>query len=183
MEKDNSSYISTYLLFDAMTFYQKLGYQMIDVPMLVDKDAVKATIPPNIECLMHNQMYYVGSAEQSFIHMYKNNMLKDGKYMAMTPCHRFEMNENNLHFQIFLKLELIDIGTVDSSILNDATKFFSKHIAEITIEKTNSGTDLLSNGIELGSYGTRYFHNHVPYVYGTGIAEPRTSFVRKINNG
>lgn len=180
MDEDKSSYISTSLVYDAITFYRSLGYQMIDVPMCVSDAAIKATIPINTDCLKKDEnQYYVGSAEQSFIDMYMRKLLSDGKYMALTPCHRYENRIDPLHFQIFLKLELIDVGSDKRSLIHDAYDFFHRSGINVIKQKTSDGEDLLLNNIEIGSYGQRHMFDGKPYLYGTGLAEPRTSFAMR----
>lgn len=182
MGTDNPSIISTSLIYNALDFYgNKCGYRMIDVPMCVSFDAIKPTIPPNITCLNHNDLYYVGSAEQGFIQLFLENKISYGLYMALTPCHRNEFQIDNLHFQIFLKLELIWLGHKEyDMILEDAKNFFSQNGFSVKKQKTEQGIDLYCKGVELGSYGTRYLPNGMPYSYGTGLAEPRASFVKSM---
>ena len=174
--------ISTSKIMEALTYYSNLGYVPIDVPYCVDRSVSELTKPMckrDTEYL--NDKVYVGSAEQSFIRMYMDGKLPDGKYMALTPCVRDDENDD-LHHSVFMKLELISVnpGHVPlSRIILDAESFFEKYLSVCCVYN-----DIISEklGLELGSYGSRKMPDGKVYHYGTGIAEPRLSTViRKVN--
>ena len=180
------SIISTKLIIEAVKYYESLGYKVIDVPQCVDFDVSQETKPVGVPELFHRGMkVYVASAEQSFLQMYKEGNLPEGKYVAMTPCYRHEAILDETHYSMFLKVELMVMGSKCSvEVRNDAKGFFlDKGVFTVPL-KTNEaedGWDLnSSSGIELGSYGVRYTFDGTPYTYGTGIAEPRFSTV--LNN-
>lgn len=183
--------INWHLFSKAITSYAHLGYQLIEVPWLVDQQAINVTLPPSATpftvsgCGELNQL--VGSAEQSFIYLALQGKLSPGKYMALTPCFRDD-KEDELHHKYFMKLELIDINPEPSTVpgeelwsydqvMQDA-KYVLSHLTRklIKIEKTKEGSDLTIDGIEIGSYGVRN-HKNIIWVYGTGLAEPRFSKV------
>lgn len=181
------SIISTEKIFEAISYYKSLGYKLIDVPMCVDIDVINQTLPPNCIPFKHQDKAYVGSAEQSFIQLHKDKKIKNGKYMALTPCVRDEDIIDETHFTTFLKLELINIGTKNSiSILRDAELFFKNYL-KVEIKETNESINSFDindckNNIELGSYGIRKMIDGTFYSYGTGISEPRLSYVLKKQN-
>lgn len=181
----NESKISTKLIQEALNFYEKKGYLLQDVPMVVDKEVSDITKPGHVQDLDHNEKVYVGSAEQGFLQMYKDGLLKDfGKYMAITPCFRNEHSLNETHFLMFLKVELMIISDTPKwsleQILKDANDYFSSYSNQVKRENiSNSEIDLMLNDIEIGSYGIRAFNNNEKYVYGTGLAEPRFSYAMK----
>lgn len=169
----------------AINEYAKLGYTYIDVPWLVDKEAIDATIPAWAKAfsldLDSNEKFLVGSAEQSFIYLALKNELPSGKYMALTPCYRDD-KVDLLHQKYFMKLELIDIARLHRStvtsypgIMNDARNVLSQFTKKsIVFQPTDDGCDLTLNGIEIGSYGFRIYEG-IKWNYGTGLAEPRFS--------
>lgn len=211
--------INWHLFSKAITTYTNLGYKLIEVPWLVDQQAIDVTLPPSAKpftvngCGELNQL--VGSAEQSFIYLALHNKLLPGKYQALTPCFRDD-KEDDLHHKYFMKLELIHLnpepinradghtyfGPIDrrsedewrssngldpiedesigepyDQVMLDAKYALSCFTGKrINIQKTEIGADLTINGIEIGSYGVRTY-NHITWVYGTGLAEPRFSKV------
>jgi hypothetical protein len=148
---------------------------------------------------LSERSYLVGSAEQSFIQMMLDGDLKPGCYMAVTPCWRDdELDE--LHQRYFMKVELIDYMPYDSFLASPymacmAEHFFNKIMGieakyawiqdgqrteEFPNDLIGEQCDIVHDGIELGSYGIRGFEfdgrKHI-WVYGTGCAEPRLSYV------
>lgn len=182
------STIATTLILEAIDYYSKLGYKLIDVPQCVDFEVSQHTKPEGVPELFHRDMkVYVASAEQSFIQLHKDNLISEGKYMALTPCYRHEPFLDNTHYSIFLKLELIDINSTDSfSVACDSLGFFKPKVDKETyILSTEEGIktcDIICDNTEIGSYGVRYMMNGTPYVYGTGIAEPRFSSLVNCEN-
>ncbi len=179
------SMVSTQRVLEAIQYYQGLGYQPLDVPLVVDGVVSSHTKPKGVPELSHdNGKVYVASAEQSFLQLHKEGNLPDGKYQALTPCYRHERFVSDTHYLMFLKLELIVVGDcgcgydLTESVCKDAKGFYSKYttcesfwLAEEPI------MDINSKGVELGSYGYRAMLDETPYVFGTGLAEPRLSYV------
>lgn len=177
------SMISSAGIFEALTHYQLLGYTLLDVPMCVDQSTSRITKPVQFEDHFHTDKVYVGSAEQSFIQLHKDQKLEDGRYMAITPCVRPEKVVDDLHYEVFLKIELISVGAQEVRRLTaDAQSFFTKHFDVRRVETNESidSCDLVSvvDEVEVGSYGIRQMVDGTFYTYGTGIAEPRFSVVR-----
>lgn len=172
------------LLSDALQFYQNIGYSYIEVPWCVDKKVLDITIPPHITPNYYqDNKYFVGSAEQSFLQLRLDNKLPDGKYVAISPCFRDEV-EDDFHKKYFMKVELIQISSSTFNnkdvlhVMNHANLFFNQYTEKcINIVETNIGFDLAIDDIEIGSYGIRsYFDNNkFNWIYGTGLAEPRFS--------
>ncbi len=123
----------------------------------------------------------VASGEQSFIQMWMDGILKKGKWQCATPCFRDEPIIDDLHLNYFFKVELIEVLPADPEkslhrMVNDAIRFFRNYVS-VEVEDTSIGHDIISSGgIELGSYGYRE-HGDFKWVYGTGVAEPRLSYV------
>lgn len=174
------SIISMSKILDALKYYKDKGYVMIDVPQCVDFDVSQHTKPEGLPELFHRGMkVYVASAEQSFLQLLKEGKLPNGKYMAVTPCYRHEPYLDDTHYSMFLKLELIVVGSDDvSNVVEDSFNFLSEYM-ECNVVTTNEGVDtkdiITLQGDELGSYGVRKTLDNTPYVYGSGIAEPRLS--------
>lgn len=180
--------INWHLFSKAIISYTDLGYQLMEVPWLVDQRAINVTAPPGATpftvsgCGELNQL--VGSAEQSFIYLALQDKLSPGKYMALTPCFRND-KEDELHHKYFMKLELIEVNNLSnkdwnpirSSVMRDAKLVLSQLTSKrIEVLDTDIGADLIIDGIEIGSYGVRNYQG-ISWVYGTGLAEPRFSKV------
>lgn len=164
------------LIYQAITFFKRLGYRSLSAPMLVDGAALYATMPKNRKAKPHLNLFYVGSAEQSFLYLLDQGNTYSGKYMMITPCQRDEDVQDERHLEIFLKIELVAIDDTIShqDILNDAKGFFeSIYKGQIDIVPiAEEQSDLEINGVEVGSYGIRNYNNN-RVVYGTGLALPR----------
>ena len=167
---------------EAISFYEDQGYKYIEVPWLVDVQAVYATCPSDktpIQAYHHglNLGYLVGSAEQSFIQMMLDSQLPPGQYCAATPCFRDDQLDQ-YHQRHFFKVELIQIKPTSpdiSDIIYTARQFMERYSpSELQVINTKDGQDLYCNGIEVGSYGYRQYLQH-EWIYGTGIALPRFS--------
>ena len=178
------------LLAKAQDYYSNHGFQYIEVPWYVSDEAKDITRPidkPKSEDykLSVNNKYLVASGEQGFLYLYMKGFLPPGKYCTITPCFRFE-EIDSIHKKVFMKCELIHIladmeetqGLLDDMVA-EAARFYSSIGLEVTEAITGSASvDLEYHETELGSYGFRSYKG-IRWVYGTGCAEPRTSFVMK----
>lgn len=165
-------------LIKALDYYESLGYNPLAVPFLVDEDVVNLTLPEGKDSKKHLNLHYVGSAEQSFYQLIKDKEnITPGSYMMLTPCVRDEIvSESSL--EIFLKLELISIHKSREEILEDALDFYQEVLPQTTdicTVSTPEGFDININGVEVGSFGSRFIDNSW-YSYGTGLALPRISY-------
>lgn len=184
--KYNVSNINTLFVYQALEYYQALGYKLISVPMCVEQDAVKETLPcDKIAKEYLDGLYYVGSAEQSFLQMISDGLLEDGKYCAITPCERSDEIDDS-HFNIFLKIELICIDQTNSGRYDytlpmlDASDIYKDFLGSGDVKEvitSSSSCDLYIGDLEVGSYGNRTYKG-INYVYGTGLAEPRFSYAK-----
>ncbi len=178
------------LIADAIEYYQDQGYELIDVPWTVPKQVLKITCKEDhmFEDNKYLDNYLVGSAEQSFLDLIKRAKLTYGKYCAVTPCFRNDVDDK-LHQKYFMKVELIHylekFWTLEidlETMIYDAKTFFSIHLPVNVVEtrdkRSYSSYDIEHNGIELGSYGIR-MHENIRWIYGTGLAEPRFSYALK----
>lgn len=186
-------------LLKAVTFYQERGYGYRDVPWAVKTRAMAVTKPAHLpmdEVPHYKGGYIVASAEQSFIELQQDQIDRlsegcrdQGRFTTITPCFRNEKLYTDLHRPYFMKVELIDWGHTSSAYLHEmvglAEKFFSEYLTIDIVE--NNEPDPLFNGpafdivsrrgrIELGSYGIRKHDSTGPWIYGTGLAEPRLSY-------
>jgi len=180
---------------DSQDLYSKLGYQNIEIPWYVTKPIMEITRPDGVDkndyYLEKNNKVLVASGEQSFLYLMVKGLLPEGYYQGVTPCFRFE-EIDALHRKTFIKNELIyasydiknGLETELDKIINDAKTFFdlklkdNVDIVEVTQSNSIINFDLMYNGHELGSYGIRSYMN-MKWVYGTGCAEPRLSFIEK----
>jgi hypothetical protein len=182
---------------DATRHYEQCGFKRIEAPWTVTKEVSDITKPKGAKefQLVHdNGKVLVASAEQSFLYLYLKGFLPKGRFQATTPCFRNE-NFDSLHTKYFIKTELIDTEDVTVQGLTDmlmsAREFFMSqfgpeihlrnHTGTIEVVKTDVekfSYDLMIEGIELGSYGIREC-DHLKWIYGTGVAEPRLSMVKK----
>lgn len=162
----------------AYMYYLMRGYKPLSAPMLVDEDIVNLTLPVGKTGKKHLDKFYVGSAEQSFYQLLKEGLEPVGSYMMITPCQRDEVpSEKNL--EIFLKLELVSVNKTAQNIARDAYDFFTSLGSEVetVIVDEFGALDLEIGGVEVGSYGSRFFDDKL-ISYGTGLALPRFSQVR-----
>ncbi|MGL5281250.1 MAG: hypothetical protein ACRC8W_05740 [Plesiomonas shigelloides] len=167
--------------------YWSMWYQGKKVPALVDPDVMAHTCPPGV----HDRRLYgkgtdtvVASAEQSFLQLEKDGELQSGWWMALTPCYRDEPILDDTHLPVFLKLELIRIAKDGEELHRfDAewvayrfkTWLWEYFSLPTDVVETAEGYDVMYEDLELGSYGIRKTMTGKSYVYGTGLAEPRTS--------
>lgn len=176
--------ISWDLIRTAQQKYSYLGYQNIEVPWIVDNEAIAATLPDGAtQFVLHTGKSLVGSAEQSFVDLIIKGALAPGMYQATTPCFRDDPVDE-FHQKYFMKVELIryaqstdDLKKELNYVISDANYFFQNHVS-YSFQDTAEGVDIVDSffGIELGSYGIRSYKNH-SWIYGTGLAEPRLSQV------
>ena len=107
----DKSIISTQILMKAISYYSfEEGFNPIEVPMVVESSSARLITPPDKPLLYHNDnQVYTGSVEQSFIQLYKENRLLEGKFMAIAPCYRYDSCHNDKTYAIYLELGLIHI--------------------------------------------------------------------------
>ena len=98
---------------DSIKYYKSKGFTYIEAPWTVEKEVSAITKPKEKNDFFVKDKVLVGSGEQSFLQMIKNNHLKLGAYVCVTPCFRDE-EEDETHKTYFLKTELID--TLNPSI-------------------------------------------------------------------
>jgi len=105
--------INYQLLAEAIAFYKERGYEMVELPWMVNKAYSMLTCPSEDNAFAIEERFYtkhlVGSAEQAFLHQsYFNDQLKPfTKYMAVTPCFR-RGEDDETHSEQFIKLELFE---------------------------------------------------------------------------
>ena len=168
---------------DAISFYEGLGYEYIEVPWSARGDAMCLTTPNGILLFPLRDEFLLASGEQIFIQMMQDGELKDGeRYMCVTPCFRDEPHYTPLVRPYFLKVELIVVGSDEQAdvdrALSHAESFFNRYLPKpVERLKTDIGIDIMYNDVELGSYGLRDHPTTGPWVYATGVAEPRFSQV------
>lgn len=185
-----NSPISLAVIFEASYFWEQRGFEKTTVPGYVDEDVMSKTCPDDVKdgrIKQPNGKSAVASAEQSFLQLEKDGILPAGKLQALTPCYRDEAELDDIHQNVFLKLELyqptkdkksgnmesLDMAREMTQLLNHLGLDFDNMV----IVSENGGYDVKYRGVELGSYGARQNLSGDWYVYGTGLAEPRTSLV------
>lgn len=160
----------------AIDYYIQKGYEWIDTPWIVPSSVRNMTFKGHKE-----QCYFgslVGSAEQGFIHLMQQKVLKpSGLYVSAGPCFRFDdLGHANKH-PYFFKVELCAIGTLEySEMMQDALGYLTGKTVE-----TPEGYDIELNGLEIGSYGSREVDG-LKWSYGTGLAEPRYTEALELGN-
>lgn len=171
-------------LAEAKVFYESHGFKYIDVPWFVPQRIDDMTRPPDRKSLVTELGNFIGSAEQSFLWLAQLGKLTSGKYCTITPCVRMEPKLDEIHQNGFMKLELFHYNPLEDRSLADmkhlARDFYETKLGIHTYSIYNQGRqwDLLDSvfSIELGSYG-EVSKGYAKWVYGTGCAEPRTSYV------
>lgn len=170
-------------LHEALSFYEGLGYEHVDVPWITPTDINRITCPEETRIFMlaGGQMCLPGSSEQSFLMMEESGDLGRGKFVALTPCFRKEKRDET-HQNWFMKVELYrnDLCGPDQlmEMIAAARACFRLLGEETDLVATSDGFDLEIAGLEVGSYGIRGHRNQM-WVYGTGLAEPRFSIASR----
>lgn len=166
------------LIAQALDFYKDKGFKYIEVPWVVPKEYNEVTFPGPFPFSTEYGVL-IGSAEQALIYMAAMGKLAwDCPYVSISPCFRDDKVDAT-HQKSFLKVELFILGHSQYFLLTSAKEFYQSIGLTTETVTTEQGFDLYSKGIELGSYGERQ-HKDVKWTYGTGLAEPRTSLVRKL---
>lgn len=164
--------------------YESLGYKYREVPWVVGRGAIMATLPPGATITTAQYGDLVGCAEQGFIEL----MLRGQtvlKACAITPCFRIEDKYDDLHHAYFMKLELINLDASHENLqqmIRDAQVFYDRYV-DTAVEQTGTNAyDIVDKRqrIELGSYGIRTFDKG-KFLYGTGVALPRLDTVLQMN--
>ena len=186
---------------NAVDYYTELRYKYIETPWIVNIDDIKLTCPDDdyiIKTNFGDDTGLVGSAEQGFLQMALNGeLIPDQKYVSAGPCFRWERPFDELHQLNFMKVELfamcedfeearywagIMCRDAQDMLYNISAGTPSDVVFPIS---TESGTDLMISGIEIGSYGVRRLDQmQTWWAFGTGLAEPRYSqAMAKYNEG
>jgi hypothetical protein len=164
---------------EALDHYENLGYTYTDVDWTVYPDISVHTKPEHHKDFFVEDKVLVASGEQSFLQKIEDEDLPKGRYCAITPCFRDDI-EDSLHGKYFMKLELIETkdvnGVILHSMVTDAFNFFKNYINCKIVKNYDGSIDIVGmvkdKECELGSYGIRTFKDNA-YIYGTGLAEPR----------
>lgn len=178
----------------SIEYYKQQGFKRIESPWMVSEEISNLTLPKDKKAfkLQHNKKVLVGSGEQSFMYMIVKGILTPGRYQTTTPCFRDD-SFDIFHSKYFIKNELIDFENPSlytlNQIIESSKQFFislkpsdAEHF-EITLNVQDDSPvyDINYKGVELGSYGIRTIpYYDIPYIFATGLAEPRTSTVLKI---
>lgn len=167
----------------AVNFYKGFGFQQIETPWRITQAVYDATAPQTaipFRCRLDGDRpdILVGSAEQGLLEVMWS--LRRGNYLSVSPCFR-DGEVDETHFSDFMKVELCVVEP--SSDTHEwlgvlAMGFAKSEGARVERVVTDSGFDLYSGGIEIGSYGIRSAFiggRTFTWAYGTGLAEPRFS--------
>lgn len=166
------------LIAQAVNYYKDIGFKYIEVPWVVPEEYNKITFPGPFPFKTEYGVL-VGSAEQSFLYLASLGKLKyDVPYVAVSPCFR-EERVDETHHKSFIKVELFTLGWASTLLRTAAKELYMALGLMPHLVETEQGFDWYAKGIELGSYGDRQ-HKELKWSYGTGLAEPRTSYVLSI---
>lgn len=187
MEKFSRATINYPRIGRAVDFYNRCGFKLIETPWRVSTEVFKATSPVGavpFRCQLPPERpdILVGSAEQGLVSCMAE--LKPGRYVSVSPCFRDE-KDDALHFRDFMKVELCVVAPSEEAasvlqLIKTAATFFEIEGLHCEAVATLEGTDLIADGIEIGSYGIRRATvqgRELLWAYGTGLAEPRFSQV------
>lgn len=177
----------------AVAFYTSRGYRYVEVPWLAPDDAVAITAPNRLWRMPAQCMggTLIGSAEQGFLALSLDQTMGIGKFVSCSPCFRLAEDLDELHRTEFMKVELFRNDSTEEAdlfdLMADARAFFHTEIpswlrSNLRTVTTLEGYDFDLGDIEIGSYGIRHDPaNHLQWVYGTGVAEPRFSSAMQLN--
>lgn len=169
---------------DSILFYEQCGFHRLEAPWWVPETIVNITKPADAPkenyLLTKNNKCLVASAEQSFLYMANKGLLPKGKFQAVTPCFRDEI-QGGLKRKFFIKNELIITDDVNEKaldkVIQQAFAFFATQVPNkelLKVVKIDDTFDIEYDGIEIGSYGIRET-SFLKWAFGTGAAEPRLS--------
>ena len=178
----------------AIKRYEKLGYSYVDTPWTVSEKAIRATLPTDrhgfsLISPLINGGRLVGSAEQGFIQLMIDQAIRPGRYVTAGPCFRDEPVVDDHHQYSFFKVELINLNYRVCGFNDDHVLGMARHAMDVVnhlygrlpeLKSTSEGYDLVVDEVEIGSYGIRTFAGF-EWVYGTGLALPRTPQAMKVN--
>jgi len=181
------------LMHGALNLLSSVGFTFVDLPWAVYSMYSDATRPKDARDFETPLGSLVASGEQSFLQMWNRRelppLLSSLGYVGWTPCFRDEPVHDELHQGAFLKVEWFvpfpkDPGNELQALLEIQKVVFISMAqmvgvdldtakAGIEVEQTDTHAyDINVGGIEIGSYGLRYFMGGI-YLYGTGLALPR----------
>lgn len=166
----------------AAKYYASCGFKEVEVPWIINYDAYRTTKPGLARDFYTVDGYLNASGEQSFIMMLQSGV-KLGRNFCITPCFRNEEVFDEIHYQYFFKVELIDMNVSEDNLramITVAKKFFEQYVPVNIVQTDDEGRafDIVDkqHGIELGSYGIRNVDGF-SWIYGTGVALPRLDVV------
>lgn len=177
--------LETQILDRAIGYYCEAGYEYVDVPTFVPFRVINATIPEEFRRSNDNQ--FIGSAEQGFLAL---EGLPHGRYQSTTLCYRpGDAGRSEIYREVFAKNELHVIcdsmgeAKLQLECMLDIVHGFFKGVGlrVVRVAFRDGSFDYEAQGIEVGSYGIRRnpFTENL-YVYGTGVAEPRFSIAKAL---
>ncbi len=179
------------ILHEAIEYYKTRGFEHIESPWTVTKAVSGITKPPGVSdwAIEGKNKVLVASGEQSYLYLYLKGFLPKGRFVTVTPCFREEPFDL-LHTKYFMKAEIIDTKDVSTRgldlMVSQAYEFFAQQLGtktNLNVVKIDESTfDIELCGYELGSYGIRSC-SYLDWIYGTGVAEPRFSTLRRQVNG
>lgn len=182
---------SLLLLHRAVEWWVAQGFQYVDLPWMVPKEFSDATRPAYCRDIESLHGSFVASGEQSFLQLWEQERLPAGApgYIGWTPCLRDEVLDTT-HQHGFMKAEwfvpldpardamwrswLLKLVGDQSVMFGTLTRRAGESLPP-RAEAFWSGPeqiDLMIGGLEVGSYGRRFFNGR-PYLYGTALALPR----------
>lgn len=176
--------ISYEFLADAVDFYTNAReYKYLEVPWIVEKEHINITLPEgsHYRTIDGGECGLVGSGEQGFLSMI-NQLEKDQLYCCVSPCFRVEPSLSDITYLDFIKVELGALVKIEKApkictrLLEDAHDFMDRYLLVFSKETGEYSYDLFHKETELGSYGFRELGEY-SWVYGTGLAEPRFSYI------
>lgn len=176
----------------SIEFYEKRRYIRVESPWTVTESISSLTRPVGSKdfTILEKNKVLVASGEQSFLYLYVKGFLPKGRFQTVTPCFRDEVFDTT-HSKYFIKNELIVTDEVHIGVLMEMviqSKVFFKSILgnKFKVEDIRTGDNsfdivvkINNKEYELGSYGIRHCE-FLSWVYGTGCAEPRLSFVKSL---
>lgn len=164
----------------AQIFYEQHGFNIHDVPWVIERRYINVTLPKNRKPMQIGEdMCLIGSAEQSFIKFMEEAEIENYLIQAVTPCFRQEDVLSETIRPWFMKLELCHINPVNvdkalENVIEVAMNFYSELSLPVSLVETDEGYDIYYEDLELGSYGLRKYNKN-SWIYGTGCTEPRCS--------
>lgn len=178
-------------LSEAIEYYQGRSYIPVDIAWTADAEFINSVIRPDTYATYTPQLgLFLTDPVQGFL-QWARETGKRGKFQATVPC--FRAGEvDRTHRPYFMVNELfinedkcVTSNTLLTTIISDAMTLLAEY-TPVRLDQTGEHAYSIVDDcydIKLGAYGMVSDSPYGRYLYGTGMAEPRLSYVVRRRRG